>query len=145
MERRTSRRARKCTYCSHLAPGLVLLWASWAYLGQVFWTPGLSTSVEVPSVANCARCMFTSAYRAPVQPEPGTLPRGRSGLRALALPMWKMATLGRSERRLRAGSHMWVSPARPGGGEGKLVPSQDSLLLGLLSEKVHNGCPTETA
>lgn len=32
---------------------------------------------------------------------------------------------------------MWDSPARPGGGEGKLVPGQDSLLLGLLSKKVH--------
>lgn len=84
-------------------------------LGPSLLDPGLSTSVEVPSVANCARCMFTSAYRAPVQLEPGTLPRGQSGLRALALPMWKMATLGRPERRLRAGSHMWVSPARPGG------------------------------
>lgn len=50
---------KKCTYCSHLAPGIVVLWASWADLGRAFWTPGLSTSVEVPSVANCARCMST--------------------------------------------------------------------------------------
>lgn len=129
--------------CARTRPSLGQL----GIVGPSLLDPGLRASVEVPSVANCAQCMFTSAYRAPVQPEPGTLPRGRSGLRALALPMWKMATFGRPERRLRAGSHMWVSPARPGGGggEGKLVPSQDSLLLGLLSEKVHNGCPTETA
>lgn len=60
MERRTSNRERKCTYCSHLAPGIVLLWVCWVDLGRASWTPGPSTSVEVPSVANCALCMSTA-------------------------------------------------------------------------------------
>lgn len=144
MERRMSNRERKCTYCSHLAPGIVLLWVSWADLGRAFWTPGLSTSVEVPSVANCPVHVH-SACCALVQREPGTLQRGRSGLRVWRSPSGRWPPLGTTERSLRAGSHMWDPPARPGGGEGELVPGQDSLLLGLLSEKVHNGCPTETA
>lgn len=38
-----------------------------------------------------------------VRPEPGTLQRGRSGLRALALPARKMATLGRRGKERESG------------------------------------------
>lgn len=139
MERRTSNRERKCTSALISLPES----SSSGSAGQT-WAPGLSTSVEVPSGANCPVHVH-SACCALVQPEPGTLQRGRSGLRVWRSPSGRWPPLGATERSLRAGSHMWDSPARPGGGEGKLVPGQDSLLLGLRSEKVHNGCPTETA
>lgn len=57
-----------------------------------------------------------------------------------------MATLGRRGEEPESGPYVGLScQTRVRGGEGKLVPGQDSLLLGLLSEKVHNGCLTETA
>lgn len=60
-----------------------------------------------------------SACCALVQPEPGTLQRGRSGLRVWCSPSGRWPPLGAAERSLRAGSHMWDSPARPGGGAEK--------------------------
>lgn len=74
-------------------------------------------------------------------------PKGALRPSCLVLPKWKMATPGRRGEEPESGQpYVGLSgQTGGGGGEGKLVPGQDSLLLGLLSKKVHNGCPTETA
>ncbi|KAK2100355.1 hypothetical protein P7K49_021703 [Saguinus oedipus] len=101
---------------------------------------------------DATRCERGSIYRARrdpcvrpsrgVRPEPETPRGGRSGLTALAPPMWKMAApAGRGKERERR---------QPGVGLGACLPlsiqtSWDSLLLGLLSKKARNGRLGKTA
>lgn len=138
-------------YCAHPPPRILVLWDSWA---NVLW--GSDFGAQEAYSSGGEPCRIYRAHWDPcvrsflrVQPEPGTPQRGRRGPGALTPPAWKMAAPGpRGEERER--SQVWDSarvphsPARLGGGEGKLVPGQGSLLLEFQSQKVRNGCRGDT-
>lgn len=113
--------------------------------GQTWTEPrllGISTALEVLGLQTVPGARPRRAGRGFAASEPGTLPLGALGpycFGALRVEHGHPWAPGRGASR-RAGSHVWDSPDRLGGGQGTLVPGQDSLLLGLLSKKVHKGC-----
>lgn len=137
-------RERKCTYYSHLARGIVLLWASWADLGRAFGPQTLSTSVGVPSVANCAQCMSSARAARRSRPSQGLSQGGARASVLRALPMWKMATLGRHGEEPENGQpYVGLSCQTRGAEKESWFLARIRSCLDSCLKKVHNGCPTD--